>query len=54
MNSCEVGISLNINKDETCRLAGELARLTGEAMTDALRERLECERSVETLLKETK
>ncbi len=28
--------SLNIENDETCRLAGELARLTGETMTGAL------------------
>ena len=48
-------MSLNIKNDETCRLAGELARLTGEtktrAITVALRERLERERrerSVET------
>ena len=37
-------MSLNIKNDETCRLAGELARLTGETMTGAitvaLRERL--------------
>ena len=32
-------MSLNIKNDETCRLAGELARLTG-AVTVALRERL--------------
>ena len=31
-------MSLNIKNDETCRLAGELARLTG-AITAALRER---------------
>ena len=41
-------MSLNIKNDETCRLAGELARLTGETMTGAvtvaLRERLERER----------
>ena len=40
-------MSLNIKNDETCRLAGELARLTGETMTGAvtvaLRERLERE-----------
>ncbi|MDE0631063.1 MAG: type II toxin-antitoxin system VapB family antitoxin [Caldilineaceae bacterium] len=40
-------MSLNINDAETCRLAGELARLTGEtttgAVTIALRERLERE-----------
>lgn len=37
-------MSLNIKNDETCRLAGELAKLTGETMTGAitvaLRERL--------------
>lgn len=37
-------MSLNIKNDETCRLAKELARLTGETMTGtitvALRERL--------------
>ena len=41
-------MGLNIKNDETCRLAGELARLTGETMTGAvtvaLRERLERER----------
>ena len=41
-------MSLNIKNDETRRLAGELARLTGETMTGAttvaLRERLERER----------
>ena len=41
-------MSLNIKNDETCRLAGELAQLTGENMTGAitvaLRERLERER----------
>ena len=47
-------MSLNIKNDETCRLARELADLTGESMTGAvtvaLRERLEREkhdRSVE-------
>ena len=47
-------MSLNIKNEETCRLAGELARLTGETMTGAItvavRERLEREkreRSVE-------
>ena len=51
-------MSLNIKNEETCQLAGELARLTGETMTGAitvaLRERLERERrdrSVETRLK---
>ena len=41
-------MSLNINDTETCRLADELARLTGEtttaAVTVALRERLDRER----------
>ena len=41
-------MSLNIKNDETCRLADELARLTGEtktgAITVALRQRLERER----------
>ena len=41
-------MSLNIKNEETCRLAAELARLTGEtktgAITAALRERLERER----------
>ena len=40
-------MSLNIKNDETCRLARELAGLTGESMTGAitvaLRERLERE-----------
>ena len=52
-------MSLNIKNDETCRLAGELARLTGETMTGAitvsLRERLEREkrlRSAEALTRE--
>ena len=43
-------MSLNIKNDETCRLASELARLTGETMTGAvtvaLRERLVRERRV--------
>ena len=42
-------MSLNIKNEETCRLASELAELTGEsktgAITVALRERLERERS---------
>ena len=42
-------MSLNIKNEETCRLAGELAHLTGETMTGAitvaLMERLERERS---------
>ena len=41
-------MSLNIKNDETCRLASNLAELTGETMTGAitvaLRERLERER----------
>ena len=41
-------MGLNIKNDETCRLAGELASLTGETMTGAitvaLRERLEREK----------
>ena len=41
-------MSLNIKNEETCRLAAELARLTGEsrigAITVALQERLERER----------
>ncbi len=48
-------MGLNIKNDEACRLAGELAGLTGESMTGAitvaLRERLEREnrrRSAET------
>ena len=52
-------MSLNIKNDETCRLARELADLTGESMTGAitvaLRERLEREthaRSVEARVKE--
>ena len=52
-------MSLNIKNEETCRLAGELARLTGEtttgAITVALRERLEREkreRTVEARLRE--
>ena len=52
-------MGLNIKNDETCRLAGELAGLTGETMTGAitvaLRERLEREkrrRSAETRARE--
>ena len=52
-------MSLNIKNEETCRLAAELARLTGEtkarAVTVALRERLDREkrkRSAETRAKE--
>ena len=41
-------MSLNIKNEETCRLASELAQLTGETMTGAitvaLRERLEREK----------
>ena len=41
-------MSLNIKNEETCRLAGELARLTGETMTGAitvaLKDRLQRER----------
>ena len=41
-------MSLNIKNEETCRLAGELARLTGETMTGAitvaLHERLQREK----------
>ena len=43
-------MGLNIKNDETCQLAGELARLTGDtktgAITIALRERLERERRI--------
>ncbi len=52
-------MSLNIKNEETCRLAGELARLTGETMTGAitvaLKERLQRERrerSVEARVRE--
>ena len=52
-------MGLNIKNDETCRLAGEPAGLTGETMTGAitvaLRERLEREkrrRSAETRARE--
>ena len=41
-------MSLDIKNEEACRLAGELARLTGETMTGAitvaLRDRLEREK----------
>ena len=44
-------MSLNIKNEETCRLARELAELTGEtitgAITVALRERLERKRVIE-------
>ncbi len=46
-------MALNIRNEETCRLARELTELTGETMTDAitvaLRERLERERLVKDL-----
>ena len=46
-------MSLNIKNEETCRLAGEMARLTGETMTGAitvaLRERLEREKHERSL-----
>ena len=52
-------MSLNIKNEETCRLAAELAELTGEtktgAITVALRERLEREkraRDKEALLRD--
>ena len=52
-------MSLNIKNEETCRLARELAQLTGETMTGAitvaLEERLERERrqrSVEERLRD--
>ena len=52
-------MSLNIKNEETCRLAAELAELTGEtktgAITVALRERLEREkraRDKDTLLRD--
>ncbi len=45
-----IAMGLNIKNDETCQLAGELARLTGDTMTGAitiaLRERLEREQRV--------
>ena len=54
-------MSLNIKNEETCRLASELAQLTGETMTGAitvaLRERLDREkreRDAETLVQEMK
>ena len=54
-----MAMSLNIKNEETCRLASEMARLTGETMTGAitvaLRERLEREkraRSVEARVQE--
>ncbi len=44
-------MSLNIKNEETCRLASELAQLTGETMTGAitvaLRERLERQRTIQ-------
>ncbi len=46
-------MGLNIKNDETCRLAGKLAQLTGEtktaAITIALRERLEREQRKDSL-----
>ena len=46
-------MSLNIKNEETCRLARELAELTGETMTGAitvaLRQRLEREKRVKEL-----
>ena len=33
-------MSLNIKNDETCHLAAELARLTGETMTGAIDRRV--------------
>ena len=52
-------MGFNIKNNETCRLADELTRLTGETMTGAitvaLRERLErekCARSIETRVQE--
>ena len=52
-------MGLNIKNDETCRLASDLAQLTGETMTGAitvaLRERLEREqrrRRIETRARE--
>ena len=57
----ETNVSLNIKNEETCRLASELAQLTGETMTGAitvaLRERLEREkreRDAEALIQEMK
>ena len=45
-----IAMGLNIKNDETCQLAGKLARLTGDTMTGAitiaLRERLEREQRV--------
>ena len=48
-------MSLRINNEETCRLARELARLTGETITEAItvavRERLERKQEIEERLK---
>ena len=48
-------MSLNIENEETCRLAGELAELTGETVTEAIavavRERLERQREIAERLK---
>ena len=47
-------MKLTITDEETCRLAAELAELTGEtvtgAITVALKERLEREREIQTRL----
>ena len=40
-------MGLNIKNEETCRLAREVARLTGDTMTGAMRERLERERQLQ-------
>ena len=48
-------MSIYIKDEETCRLADELAQLTGETVTDAitvaLRQRLEREREIAERLK---
>ena len=48
-------MTLNIKNEETCRMARELADLTGETVTDAitvaLRERLERQREIAERLK---
>ena len=48
-------MSIYIKDEETCRLADELAQLTGETVTDAIaaaiRERLEREREIAERLK---
>ena len=52
-STVETAMSLNIKNEETCRLAGELARLTGDTMTGAitvaLRDRLEREKRLRNL-----